>query len=102
MRRFQRQWGARDFDKYAFNLLIPRFDENDELRRPSPRRRRKSRSAPQASRGSSGRAAACAPRSRITAELERLAEETFSAGRSLRAALSGKRPAGPRAIPAGC
>ncbi len=35
VRRFQSQgqWGARDFDKYVFNLPIPRFDENDELHR---------------------------------------------------------------------
>ena len=29
----QGQWGARDFDKYVFNLPIPRFDEDDELHR---------------------------------------------------------------------
>ena len=35
VRRFQSQgqWGARDFDKYVFNLPIHRFDENDELHR---------------------------------------------------------------------
>ena len=27
----QGQWGARDFDKYVFNLPIPRFDKNDVL-----------------------------------------------------------------------
>ena len=29
----QGQWGARDFDKYVFNLPIPRFDENNTLHR---------------------------------------------------------------------
>ena len=27
----QGQWGARDFDKYVFNLPIPRFDAGDAL-----------------------------------------------------------------------
>ena len=29
----QGQWGARDFDKYVFNLPIPKFDGNDSLHR---------------------------------------------------------------------
>ena len=29
----QRHWGARDSDKYVFNLPIPRFDKNDKLHR---------------------------------------------------------------------
>ena len=29
----QGQWGARDFDKYVFNLAIPKFDGNDPLHR---------------------------------------------------------------------
>ena len=29
----QGQWGARDFDKYVFNLPIPRFDRDDTLHR---------------------------------------------------------------------
>ena len=29
----QGQWGARDFDKYVFNLPFPRFDKNDALHR---------------------------------------------------------------------
>ena len=29
----QGQWGARDFDKYVFNLPIPRFDAGDALHR---------------------------------------------------------------------
>ena len=29
----QGQWGARDFDKYVFNLPIPRFDKDDALHR---------------------------------------------------------------------
>ena len=29
----QGQWGARDFDKYVFNLPIPKFDGNDPLHR---------------------------------------------------------------------
>ena len=29
----QGQWGARDFDKYVFNLPIPKFDGNNPLHR---------------------------------------------------------------------
>ena len=50
----QGQWGARDFDKYVFNLPIPRFDDGNTLHRQLARAAGKAQEVAKSVKGTEG------------------------------------------------
>ena len=82
----QGQWGARDFDKYVFNLAIPKFDGNDPLHRELARMAKTAEEVAKAVSEKEGehftrtrkRVRSALAEHGIAAELERLATKLLS------------------------